>query len=106
MEDGGNLIGSRKFDRLDGTAVTETDNDRPKLGSNARAAVTEVRQAVQETVKDVRQGVRDAVKDTVNAVTGLGNRRTKKRSRRSSGLDLQRLVRPADELRLHALQFR
>lgn len=42
-------------------------NDRPKVGSNARAVVKEVRQ----TVKDVRQGVRDVAK----AVTGLGKKK-------------------------------
>ena len=77
-------------------------------------------------VKDVRQGVRDVVK----AVTGLAKKKDVKREANDNpapptrnkdhpnqwasrgggplvclGLDLQRLVCPPHELRLHALQF-
>ena len=69
IEDGGNLIGSQKADPLNGTPGTKADDNRPKVGSNVSAVVTEFRQTVRQTVKDVRQGVRDVVK----AVTGLGN---------------------------------
>jgi hypothetical protein len=70
IEDSGNLIGSQKVDSTGGTTVTKTDNNRPKVGSNVRAVVKEVRQTVRQAVKDVRQGVRDVVK----AVTGLGKK--------------------------------
>ena len=57
--------------------VTTIGSNGQKVGSNGRAVVKEVRQAVRATVKDVRDGVQKVVK----AVTGLGKKKDEKETK-------------------------
>lgn len=70
IEDQGNLILSRGTDPTNGKAVTNVANS--KEVRNGRTVLREVRESVKQTVKDLR----NVVKDTVNAVTGLGKKKT------------------------------
>jgi hypothetical protein len=83
IEDGGNLIGSQKVDSTSGASVTKTVVNHPKVGSNVRAVVKEVRQTVRQTVRDVSRGVHDVVK----AVTGLGKKKEAKQEANTQNLN-------------------
>ena len=48
VEDGGNLIMSQGSDLSNGGAVTKSENNRPKVGSNVRAVVKEVSKEIRE----------------------------------------------------------
>ncbi len=80
VDDITNVVLNNGTDPVTGNQVTKTDSNRPKVGSNVRAAVKEVRKEIRSTIKEVRQGVRDVVK----AVTGLGKKKEVKAESKES----------------------